>query len=95
MFNFVYLNIIINFIILKLDFQLSSEDDNIDHYVAGIKDDLNNQYDDEDESSTDEDFNPEANDSDAKSGGDEEYDSDAADRSTDSEDRDMVIKLIE
>merc|ERR1711892_877150 len=36
-----------------------------------------------------EDFNPEANDSDAKSGGDEEYDSDAADRSTDSEDRDM------
>merc|ERR1711935_1003343 len=29
---------------------LSSEDDNIDHYVAGIKDDLNNQYDEEDES---------------------------------------------
>lgn len=66
---------------------LSSEDDNIDHYVAGIKDDLNNQYDDSDESSTDEDFNPEAVDPEAKSGGDEEYDSDAADRSTDSEDR--------
>ena len=51
---------------------------------------MNNQYDDEDESSTDEDFNPEAVDPEAKSGGDEEYDSDAADRSTDSEDRGSV-----
>ena len=60
--------------------------------MAGIKDDLNNQYDDSDESSTDEDFNPEAVDPEAKSGGDEEYDSDAADRSTDSEDRGSVRK---
>lgn len=43
-----------------------------------------------DDSSTDEDFNPEAVDPEAREGGDEEYDSDAADRSTDSEDRGSV-----
>ena len=42
---------------------------------------------DSDESSTDEDFNPDDADPEAKTGGDEEFDSDAADRSTDSEDR--------
>ena len=46
---------------------------------------------DSDESSTDEDFNPDDADPEAKTGGDEEFDSDAADRSTDSEDRGVSI----
>ena len=46
---------------------------------------------DSDESSTDEDFNPDDADPEAKTGGDEEFDSDAADRSTDSEDRGVRI----
>ena len=46
-----------------------------------------NIADDGSDSSTDEDFNPEAVDPEAREGGSEEYDSDAADRSTDSEDR--------
>ena len=49
---------------------------------------------DSDESSTDEDFNPDDADPEAKTGGDEEFDSDAADRSTDSEDRGVRIFLL-
>ena len=49
---------------------------------------------DSDESSTDEDFNPDDADPEAKTGGDEEFDSDAADRSTDSEDRGVSICFL-
>ena len=47
--------------------------------------------DDDDDSSTDEDFDPNAADPEAREGGDEEFDSDFADRSTDSEDRGVSL----
>jgi len=68
---------------------LSDDDDNdeLDAYAAAIGKDAMANAEDSDESSTDEDFNPDDADPEAKTGGDEEFDSDAADRSTDSEDR--------
>ena len=64
-----------------------SEEGDVDFYRNVITDDLEAAGIGSEESSTDEDFDPNAHDSDAKAGGDEEYDSDFADRSTDSEDR--------
>lgn len=63
------------------------QDDELDAYAAAIGKDAMANAEDSDESSTDEDFNPDDADPEAKTGGDEEFDSDAADRSTDSEDR--------
>jgi len=64
------------------------DDDKPDYYKNVIANDLaNNMDDDDDDSSTDEDFDPNAADPEAREGGDEEFDSDFADRSTDSEDR--------
>merc|ERR1712227_715472 len=63
------------------------EEGDVDFYRNVITDDLEAAGIGSEESSTDEDFDPNAHDSDAKAGGDEEYDSDFADRSTDSEDR--------
>ena len=59
----------------------------MDYYKHVITDELEAGGMGSEESSTDEDFDPNAIDPEAKSGGDEEYDSDFADRSTDSEDR--------
>ena len=67
------------------------QDDELDAYAAAIGKDAMANAEDSDESSTDEDFNPDDADPEAKTGGDEEFDSDAADRSTDSEDRGVSI----
>lgn len=64
----------------------SDSDDNFDSYRNVIGNDIEGMGG-SDESSTDEDFNPDDADPEAKTGGDEEFDSDFADRSTDSEDR--------
>ena len=76
-----------------------SEEGDVDFYRNVITDDLEAAGIGSEESSTDEDFDPNAHDSDAKAGGDEEYDSDFADRSTDSEDRESgdgsVSKILD
>ena len=71
---------------------MSDDDDGdeFDPYLRGIGQDAADNMGSDDESSTDEDFNPDDADPEAKTGGDEEYDSDVANRSTDSEDRGTV-----
>ena len=75
---------------------MSDDDDadDFDPYLRGIGQDAADNMGSDDESSTDEDFNPDDADPEAKTGGDEEFDSDAADRSTDSEDRGSVRILL-
>lgn len=68
------------------NFSDSSGDEYPDHYANKLKDEVRGMEDDDSESD-DSDFDPDKADPEAKEGGDEEFDSDAADRSTDSEDR--------